>query len=331
MKYPKSVMIYDSTLRDGLQHEERYVSLEQRARLLRSLIDAGIRQVEVGSISHPKYLPQFREIDCFLSDVIPGIPCSEDVEFSVVALNGKAVSRVLGLLDKGVRIDRVLTGQIATSEAYARKNMNRSREELLAEAEKSVKLLHQAGIKRVCANVGTIFGCPIQGSVDLGTAYEFTGRLLDMGFDEIEHSDPGGMATPDKVHEYFSNITARWPTTEKHIFHAHDIRGTGMLNYFAAMDEGITHFECALGGTGGQPANRMDGVPVKGTGDYYYDFGRTGLVSTEDFVSILQKSGIETGIDLELLVAAGVEAEQILGRTLDSAVVACSHGDKYRR
>lgn len=328
MRYPKSVTICDTTLRDGLQHEERYIPLEQRAQLLQMLIGSGIRQVEVGSISHPKYMPQFREIDRFLSDVIPKSLGSEDVEISVLALNGKAVSRVLDLLEQGVRIDRVLTGQIATSEAYAKKNMNRSREELLAEAEKSVQLLHRAGIKRVCANVGTIFGCPIQGNMDLETAYEYTGRLFDMGFDEIEHSDPGGLATPDKVHEYFFNIMAGWPSAEKHVFHAHDIHGTGILNYFAAMEEGITHFECALGGTGGQPANRLDGVPVKGTGDYYYSFGRTGLVSTEDFVSVLQKSGIETGVDLNLLISAGKAAEQVLGRTLDSSVVACSRGSK---
>lgn len=328
MKYPKNVMIYDSTLRDGLQHEEHYISLEHRAHLLEMLIGAGVRQIEVGSLSQPDYLPQFREIDCFLTDVIPKISYPKDIVFSVLALNAKAVSRVLGLLEKGARIDRVLTGQIATSEAYAKKNMNRSREALLAEAKNNVDVLHRAGIKRVCANVGTIFGCPVQGSVDLEIAYEFTGQLLDMGFDEIEHSDTGGSATPDKVHEYFSNIMARWPAAKNHIFHAHDIHGTGILNYFAAMNEGITHFECALGGTGGQPANRLDGVPVKGTGAYFYDFGRTGLVSIEDFVSILQKSGIDTGIDLNRLVSAGMAAEQILGRTLDSSVVACLRGGR---
>ena len=328
MKYPKNVMIYDSTLRDGLQHEEHYVSLEHRALLLEMLIGAGVRRVEVGSLSQPDYLPQFREIDRFLSDVIPKIPYSKDAELCVVALNRKAVSRVLALIDKGVRIDRVLTGQIATSEAYAQKNLNRSRKELLAEAEENIKLLHRAGIKRVSASVGTIFGCPIQGNVDIKIAYEFTDRLFDMGVDEIEHADPSGTATPDKVHEYFSHIMARWPLPERHIFHAHDIRGTGILNYFAAMDEGITHFECTLGGIGGQPANQMDGVPVRGTGPYYYNFGRTGLVSTEDFVSVLQKSGIETGIDLNLLISAGMAAEQILGRTLDSSVVACSRGNK---
>lgn len=324
MRYPKAVTILDSTLRDGLQHEEHYIPLEERARMLTLLILAGVKKLEIGSISHPTYLPQFREIDRFLKEYLPLIPKPENVEFTVLALNGKAVSRVMDLLKSGVHIDRVLTGQVATSEAYARKNMNRSRAELLAEAKEHVRQLHSAGIPKVCANVGTIFGCPIQGSVPLDIAYEFTGRLFDMGFDEVEHSDPEGTATPDKIHEYFSNILARWPDPSRHIFHAHDVRGAGMLSYFAAMDEGITHFECALGGTGGQPANQLDGVPVKGTGSYYFNSGRTGLVSTEDFVTLLQDTGIETGISPTHLLTAGLETEKILGHLLNSSVVASS-------
>lgn len=324
MKYPQTVVIRDSTLRDGLQHEEHYISLEKRAELLELLIRAGVKRVEIGSVSHPLYLPQFREIDRFLKEFVPQIPCPNDMEYTVLALNGKAVSRVLDLINKGCRIDRVLTGQVATSEAYAKKNMNRSREELLAEAGENVRLLHNAGIKTVCANVGTIFGCPIQGNIPLEVAYEFTGRLFDMGFDEVEHSDPDGTATPDKVHEYFSNVMARWPDPNRHIFHAHDVRGAGILSYFSAMQEGITNFECALGGTGGQPANQLDGILVKGTGSYYFDSARTGLVSTEDFGSLLQETGIGTGISLDQLIAAGLAAEQILGRTLNSSVVAVS-------
>ena len=278
MSDPMIVTIRDCTLRDGLQHEEHYISLEDRAALLQMLIEAGIRNLEIGSISHPAYIPQFREIDRFLLEVVPELSYPDDVEFTVLALNKKAVDRVIGLADKGARIDRVLTGQIATSEAYALKNMNRSRETLLSEAGENVTRLHAAGIKRVCANVGTIFGCPIQNTSSLDTAYEYVDRLFQMGFDEIEHSDPTGAANPNKVHEYFSVIFGRWSDPGRHIFHVHDIRGGGIANYFAAIREGVTQFDCSLGGTGGQPANQMDGVSVKGTGEYYFEEGHTGLV-----------------------------------------------------
>ena len=95
-----------------------------------------------------------------------------------------------------------------------------------------------------------------------------------------------------------------------------------MASYYTAMEQGIRQFECALGGIGGQPANRMDGAAVKGTGEYYFEHGRTGLVSTEDFAGMLAQMHVDTGLDQEKLIAAGRRAELLLGRTLDSFVVA---------
>lgn len=92
------------------------------------------------------------------------LPKRDDVEYTVLALNTKACERVAAALDKGAKIDRVLCGQLATSEAYARKNMNRTHEELFAEAKRNVKLLHSVGVKKVFANVGTIFRLPGTGS-----------------------------------------------------------------------------------------------------------------------------------------------------------------------
>ena len=326
MKKTEKVIIRDTTLRDGLQHEEHYMPLDQRLRMTKMMVDAGVRYLEVGSMSHPGYLPQFKEIDGFLTDDLPKIE-NKDIEYTVLALNAKAVERVENLLKKGVRIDRVLTGQIATSEAYAKKNMNRTREELLSEAAINVRRLHDAGIPKVCANVGTIFGCPIQGEMSLEIAYEFTDRLFEMGFDEIEHSDTEGTATPEKIRMYFKEVMRRWPDQEKHIFHVHDIYGMGMTGYYTAYQEGIRQFECTLGGIGGQPANRMDGVLFKGTGDYYFANGRTGLVASEDFVSMLQAMHVDTGIDKEKIINAGSVLEKVLGRKLDSFVV--NHQEKY--
>lgn len=326
MKKTEKVIIRDTTLRDGLQHEEHYMSLEQRLLLLEMLADSGVRCLEIGSMSHPGYLPQFKEIDHFLTDYLPEIE-RENMEYTVLALNTKAVERVENLLKRGVRIDRVLTGQIATSEAYAKKNMNRTREELMEEAKVNVRRLHDAGIQKVCANVGTIFGCPIQGEMSLEIAYEFTDRLFEMGFDEIEHSDTEGTATPEKIRMYFREVMRRWPDQKKHIFHVHDIYGMGMTGYYTAYQEGIRQFECTLGGIGGQPANKLDGVPVKGTGAYYFANGRTGLVALEDFVSMLQAMHVDTGIDKEKIINAGCVLEKVLGRKLDSFVV--NHQEEY--
>lgn len=314
IKLPEQIDIIDITMRDGLQNEEHYVPLDAKLYIADQLIKAGFKRIEVGSISHVAYVPQFKDVD----ELLLRLPKDVDVEYTVLALTPKAIERVGGLLDKGAKIDRVLTGQIATSEAYAMKNMRRTHEQLFAEAEKNVKTLHDMGVKKVAGNIGTVFGCPIQGKVPIERAYEFVDRMFDIGFDEVEHSDPDGIATPTDILDYFQVILQRHPNPAQHSFHIHDIRGMGMAGYYAAMLAGVRTFDCTIGGIGGQVANFLDGVPVKGAGDYYFQCSRTGLVSTEDFVTMVNGMGVQTGVDEKKTYALGRAMEKILGRSLYS-------------
>ena len=287
LKLPEQIDVIDITMRDGLQNEEHYVPLEAKLYLADRLIKAGFKRLEVGSISHVAYVPQFKDVD----ELLLKLPKDVDVEYTVLALTPKAIERVGGLLDRGAKIDRVLTGQIATSEAYAMKNMRRTHQQLFDEAEKNVKALHDMGIKRVAGNIG---------------------------FDEVEHSDSDGIATPRDIADYFQVILEKHPDPARHSFHIHDIRGMGIAGYYAAMLAGIRTFDCTVGGIGGQVANFLDGVPVKGAGDYYFDTCRTGLVSTEDFITMVNGMGIHTGVDQEKLYALGRNLEKMLGRPLYS-------------
>ncbi len=314
LKLPARIDVIDVTLRDGLQNEERYIPLEAKQYIAQSLIDAGFRRIEVGSLSHVKYVPQFRDID----ELLLSLPARDDVEYTILALNGKACERAVKLIGSGAKIDRVLVGQIATSASYARKNMNRTHNELFADAEKNVKLLHDAGVKKVVGNIGTIFGCPIEGKVPIERAFEFAERMFSIGFDEIEHSDPDGIATPKDIIDYFSVILGKYPDPSMHSLHIHDIRGAGIACYYAALTLGVGVFDVSVGGIGGQVANIVDNVPVKGTGDYYFDTRRTGLVSTEDFVTMANAMGIDTGIDTAALYRLGMMMERILARQLSS-------------
>lgn len=311
---PKKIDVLDVTLRDGLQNEEMFVPTESKLWIANKLIDAGFKRIEVGTFSHVKYVPQFKDI----LEVLKGLPKRDDVEYTVLALNTKACERVAEALDEGVQIDRVLCGQLATSDAYARKNMNRTHEELFDEAEKNVKFLHNIGIKKVFANIGTIFGCPVQGEVPIEKAYEFVDRAFDVGFDEVEHSDTDGIATPSATYEYFSKVMAKYPDPKMHSFHVHDIRNISIATYYAAMETGVAAFDCTMGGIGGQVANIVDGVPVIGTGEYYFKDQRKGLVETCDFVTMANTMGIETGIDQEACYKTEQMLERILGRKLDS-------------
>jgi len=312
---PKKINIFDVALRDGLQHEEKFIPTEAKLWIANALINAGFKHLEVGSFSHIKYAPQFKDI----LQVLKGLPNRKDVEYTVLALNMKACERVAEAVDVGLKIDRVLCGQFATSEAYARKNMNNTHEELFAEAKKQVKFLKEVGIKKIVGNVGTIFGCPVQGKVPIEKAYEFTDRCLsDIGFDEVSHSDTEGIATPNEVYKYFLNILEKYPDPNAHSLHIHDVRGMGLASYYAAMNAGIVNFDTSLGGIGGQLANIVDLVPVAGSGEYYYEKCRTGLVETADFVSMVNGMGIETGIDVAEVHKAGKMLERILGRSLAS-------------
>lgn len=313
-KISKHIDVLDVTLRDGFQHEEMFVPTEAKLWIANKLIDAGFKRIEIGTFSHIKYVPQFKDI----LELLKLLPKREDVEYTVLALNTKACERVAAALEEGVQIDRVLCGQLATSEAYARKNMNRTHDELFDEAEKNIKFLHSLGIKKVFGNIGTIFGCPICGEVPIEKAYEFVDRAFDIGFDEIEHSDPDGIATPSQVYEYFEHVMKKYPDPKMHSFHVHDIRGMGLATYYAAMQAGVSAFDTTMGGIGGQVANIVDSVPVKGIGDYYFDTKRTGLVETCDFVSMLNKMNIDTGIDDNKCYKIERMLERILGRELDS-------------
>ena len=137
LTFPQHIDVIDVTLRDGIQHEEMFLPTETKLWIANRLIEAGFRRFEVGTFSHVKYVPQFKDIE----HVLAGLPKRTDVEYTVLALNTKACERTVDALDKGAQIDRVLCGQLATSEAYARKNMNRTHEELFREAEQNDPVL----------------------------------------------------------------------------------------------------------------------------------------------------------------------------------------------
>jgi hydroxymethylglutaryl-CoA lyase len=164
----------------------------------------------------------------------------------------------------------------------------------------------------------TIWSCPFKGRTDPKLAIEFADRAVAMGCTSLSHSDPYGDVTPPQAFEYFSEVVARHPNIE-HYFHNHDWRGFGIANYLAAMQAGVTRFDTCLGGIGGWFSTMVDGVPVKGAVEYRERPGRTGLVSTEDFVLMCDAMGVETGIDVEKMQIAGQWVEKIVGRRLNAA------------
>ena len=327
LNYPKKVVLGDITIRDGFQHEEKFVPTDAKVWVAEQLISAGFKRIEVTNFGNPKGMPQFGDAD----DVMRQLRASkkvghllEDVELTAITIRERAVERTIQACKEGYGPDRILF-MVSTSESHHRINSGLSLEDYWKMCEKYIPMAHDAGMK-VCGTVSTIWGCPIEGPTDMKDALEFTRRWLDIGADDIEHADHDGSAPPNRVYEYYSMILDAIPDPAKHVAHFHVTRGWGLANVLAALQAGITHFESTLGGTGGQPANFVDGVPVTGTGKYYYkDPSIAGLVSTEDMVVMMDEMGIDTGLDVDRVLATGRMAEKIIGRRLRSE---CAHSGR---
>jgi hydroxymethylglutaryl-CoA lyase len=152
---------------------------------------------------------------------------------------------------------------------------------------------------RLVGTISVAFGCPFEGKVDPGSVIADADRFSELGVGHVALGDTTGMATPHAVKELFSNIESAIP-----IAHFHDTRGTGLVNCVAAYEAGVRHFDSSFGGVGGHPAKVQ------------YGGGFTGNVCTEDLVNLFESMGIDTGIDLDGLLATAELCEQALGREL---------------
>lgn len=327
LSYPKKVVIGDITVRDGFQHEEKFIPTDAKLWLAEQLILAGFRRIEVTNFGNPKGMPQFKDADELMQRLHKSKKVGhlvEATELTAVTIRERAVDRAIQAKKDGYGPDRILF-MVSTSESHHRINSGLSLEEYWKMCEICIPKAHEVGMK-VCGTVSTIWGCPIEGPTELEKAVAFSKRWLDIGADDIEHADHDGSAPPDRVYEYYSMIMDAIPDPTKHIAHFHVTRGWGLANVLAALQTGITHFESTIGGTGGQPANFIDGVPVTGTGAYYYlDPTITGLVSTEDMVVMMDEMGIDTDLDVEKVLQIGRMVERIVGRRLRSE---CAHSGR---
>jgi len=323
LNYPKKVVLGDITVRDGFQHEEKFIPTDAKLWLAEQLVLAGFRRLELTNLGNPRGMPQFKDADELLKRFRSSKKIAhliKDVEVTAITIREKAVERAIKARQEGYGPDRILF-MVSTSESHHKKNSGTTLAEYWKMCEEYIPKAHDVGMK-VCGTVSTIWGCPIEGPTELKKAVEFTKRWLAIGADDIEHADHDGSAPPNRVYDYFSMILDEIPDTSKHIAHFHVTRGWGLANVLAALQAGITHYEGTMGGIGGQPANFVDGVPVAGTGSYYYvDPSIVGLVCMEDMVVMMDEMGIDTGLDVDKVLEIGQWVEKIVGRRLRSECV----------
>ncbi|HET7506935.1 MAG TPA: hydroxymethylglutaryl-CoA lyase [Solirubrobacterales bacterium] len=292
MPIPSAVRIREVGPRDGFQNEPETIATEDKVRLIEMLARTGVRRLEVTSFVRADVIPQLADG----REVLERAQIPDDVSVSVLVPNERGLEAALEVRD---RIDEVNVF-LSASETHNRKNVNRSIEESLVGLERVLGRATAEGLR--CEGViSTSFGCPYEGHVPLRRVFEIARRLSAAGAVEIGFGDTTGMANPLQVAEFFWKAAEELPEVER-TAHFHNTRGQGLANVFAALQAGVDSFESSFGELGGCP------VPP----------GATGNIATEDLVSMLHEMNIETGIDLEQLLAASAAARDVLGRPLGS-------------
>jgi hydroxymethylglutaryl-CoA lyase len=294
-----AVTLCECFARDGLQHEPQFIPTATKRALVERFAALGFRRVEATSYSNPKVVPQFADA----SDLLRTLKKVPGTFYKATCANPKAVERALADLDAGRGVDEISL-LVSATEAHTRKNLNRTRAEQWDNIAAMVAAAR--GRFRLVGTVSVAFGCPFEGKVDPAAVLSDAQRFVSMGVAHVAFGDTTGMATPRTVKAMFEQAKGLEGLVP--IAHFHDTRGTGLVNYVAAYEAGVRHFDSSFGGVGGHPAK------VK------YGGGHTGNVATEDLVNLFESMGIATGIDREGLLATAEFCEQVLGRELHGRV-----------
>ncbi|HVS99160.1 MAG TPA: hydroxymethylglutaryl-CoA lyase [Solirubrobacterales bacterium] len=293
--WPSEVKVREVGPRDGFQNEPEVIATDDKVRLVEMLAATGVRRLEVTSFVRADVIPQLADG----GEVLARARIPDEVSVSVLVPNERGLDAALAHRE---RIDEVNVF-LSASESHNRHNVNRSVEESLRGVEAVLGRARAEGLR--CEGViSTSFGCPYEGDVDPARVFEIAARLAAAGAVEIGFGDTTGMANPVQVGEFFGRAAGELPGVEL-TAHFHNTRGQGLANVLAALEAGCESFESSFGELGGCP------VPA----------GATGNIASEDLISMLDEMGIETGIDLEALIAAAREAQRVLGRPLGSHTI----------
>jgi hydroxymethylglutaryl-CoA lyase len=296
---PKKVTIRDMGPREGLQNEPNVIPTEQKLELIRALLKAGFKYIQVTSFVSPKVVKQFADTE----ELLKRLEHPEGVFYWATVPNLRGLERAIDSGIDGISLP------VSMTDGHNITNMQRTTAKALKDAEEVITKARKANL-HVNVSTSAAFGCPIEGYVPPQKVIEICKRLEWMGAHALSFGDTTGMANPSQVWNFYKMALSEFPGMDIST-HFHDSRGMGLANVLAAIDAGVTVHDCALGGTGGQPNTSRD----------LYAYGRLGNVCTEDLVSMLEEMGIDTGIDLDKLIEAGKLFEQIVGRPLYSFVV----------
>jgi len=301
-RLPRRAFIYEVGPRDGLQNESRMVPTADKVALIDALSEAGLQAIEITSFVNPKWIPQLADA----GEVARAIRRRPGVVYSALVPNRRGLDAALaaGMTEVAVFL--------SASETHNKKNVNKTVAETLRAFEEVVEPARELGL-RVRAYVSTVYGCPYEGEVDPRRAVELTRTLREMGVYQVSLGDTIGVANPAQVERVLDLVLAEVPP-EQVAMHFHDTRGTALANCLVGLALGVHTIDAAVGGLGGCP----------------YAPGASGNLATEDIVAALHAMGIDTGVDLDKLIAASQQIAAFVGHELPSKYLKAHLGARTR-
>ena len=279
-----TVILCDVGPRDGLQNEPDILAPTVRAELVNRLAAAALPRIEAASFVRAERVPQMARAE----EVVAAIERREGTAYAGLVLNLKGYERL-----RATGLDRI-NCTLAATESFNQRNGNMS----LKEATEQTQSILAASVLPTTVTISVSFGCPFEGRVDPGRVFELCERLETP---ELVLADTIGVATPTQVKRLVERVSILGADIGVHL---HNTRNTGFANAYAALEAGATLFDASVGGLGGCP----------------YAPKATGNIATEDLVYLFEGEGIETGVDLEALIAVSDWLESLLGRRLEGYV-----------
>ncbi len=292
MKLPERVTVVEVGPRDGLQNEPQSVPVDVKVALIERLVDAGLPVVEAGAFVSPKWVPQMAGT----GEILARIRRRPGVRYPVLVPNMKGYEKA-----RAAGVDEIAVFG-AASETFSQKNINCSIEESFARFAPVIEAAKADGA-RVRGYVSCVLGCPYEGAVPAARVVEVAGRLWELGCDEISLGDTIGVGTPGEARAVVAAVAELLPI-ERLAVHFHDTYGQALANVMACLELGVATVDSAVAGLGGCP----------------YAKGASGNLASEDLVYMLHGLGIDTGVDLDALAAAGRFISAELGRPPASKV-----------
>lgn len=294
-----SIELVEVGPRDGLQNEPDIITTRDKLGMISRMLDYGARRLEIASFVHSKRVPQMADAE----DVIAGLPDIPDATYIGLALNKRGVMRGLATRDGGKRGIDQIGCVIVASDTFGQKNQGQTIAEGIEENRAMIRFAKEQGMAAQ-VTISAAFGCPFEGEVKAATVLAIAEELAAEGPVEIALADTIGVGVPAQVSDLFGALGDLLDGKIPMRCHFHNTRGTGIANAWAAYQAGVRTFDASLGGLGGCP----------------FAPKATGNIATEELIYLMDKSGIDSGIDLNDAIAANHWFAGIIKRELPSLV-----------